>query len=488
MSEAEEEQDSNETLESLASLEVARYEEIDSLKVIYEADSIEFKVHGPRHVIRIHHERMSVDIITLSRYPRDAPILISTKGLAPQSSAKVTGELTRMADSLRGSVMLYDLIEQARSMLESGDLELELVPSLVSNPWLITYQNNDIALRYMGGITMQQITDRLATDNVKTLHAELILNNKLIQKFEAMRTSLEVKYKTHHHRQHFLKTEIAFHGTRRESVPNIIARGFVKPGDVMNKQGDPLRVRCGSVWGRGIYVSPDPTYSIDYTDYTMQKDAKRHSGRKLFVCAVLRGRQYKCDYEVDYTEQDKPVQGFDSNTSASEWAYIFFKSAQILPLYVLHCKLESDDDLEEYLKQLEAAGPPKLLKAIDDVIEERKKTGIKEIDESDQILTRRLKQKILTDMARKHFPLGFGPATGDKFVVEEIGQVDDDEEEWGEYQLDRQVYQRKGDGIYYFSDSEEEDGDGNETKVSSKKMPDEFQPARIGRTDPRLFM
>lgn len=37
----------------------------------------------------------------------------------------------------------------------------------------------------------------------------------------------------------------------------------------------------------------------------------------------------------------------------------------------------------------------------------------------------------MTKVARKHFPLGFGPATGDKFVVEEIGAADDDEEEWG---------------------------------------------------------
>ena len=59
-----------------------------------------------------------------------------------------------------------------------------------------------------------------------------------------------------------------------------------------------------------------------------------------------------------------------------------------------------------------------------------------------------MKQKIMTQMAKKHFPLGYGPAIGDRFVVEEIGQVDDDEEEWGEYQLERHGYERQGEGIH----------------------------------------
>jgi hypothetical protein len=36
--------------------------------------------------------------------------------------------------------------------------------------------------------------------------------------------------------------------------------------------------------------------------------------------------------------------------------------------------------------------------------------------------------------ATKYFPYGFGPATGKKFVVLEVGEVDEDEEEYGDYQ------------------------------------------------------
>ena len=55
----------------------------------------------------------------------------------------------------------------------------------------------------------------------------------------------------------------------------------------------------------------------------------------------------------------------------------------------------------------------------------------------------------MTKLARKHFPFGYGPAQGANFVVEEIGEVDEDDEEWGEYQLDRNQYEREGEGINY---------------------------------------
>jgi len=81
-----------------------------------------------------------------------------------------------------------------------------------------------------------------------------------------------------------------------------------------------------------------------------------------------------------------------------------------------------------------------------------------------------MRRKILTKIARKHFPHGFGPATGDNFVVEEIGAVDDDEEEWGDYQLDRNGIERN---VYDGDQIDEGHGVG---KYSNKR--DEFQRAR----------
>ena len=39
--------------------------------------------------------------------------------------------------------------------------------------------------------------------------------------------------------------------------------------------------------------------------------------------------------------------------------------------------------------------------------------------------------------ARKYLGYGFGPKEGDHFVVEEIADVDDDEEDYGQYQEER---------------------------------------------------
>jgi len=39
--------------------------------------------------------------------------------------------------------------------------------------------------------------------------------------------------------------------------------------------------------------------------------------------------------------------------------------------------------------------------------------------------------------AQKYFPYGYGAASGSKFVVEEVGEVSEDEEDYGVYQKDR---------------------------------------------------
>jgi hypothetical protein len=43
----------------------------------------------------------------------------------------------------------------------------------------------------------------------------------------------------------------------------------------------------------------------------------------------------------------------------------------------------------------------------------------------------------LVAKAAKYFPCGYGPATGTSFVVEDVGEVDEDEENFDDYQKDR---------------------------------------------------
>jgi hypothetical protein len=74
-----------------------------------------------------------------------------------------------------------------------------------------------------------------------------------------------------------LKTQVAFHGTLTRSLPSIVQKGLVIPGE-----GNTVKVRCGSSLGVGIYLSPSPDFSLNYTD-----------SNRLIVCAALLGRLYQ---------------------------------------------------------------------------------------------------------------------------------------------------------------------------------------------------
>ena len=47
------------------------------------------------------------------------------------------------------------------------------------------------------------------------------------------------------------------------------------------------------------------------------------------------------------------------------------------------------------------------------------------------------RKEALIAKAAKYFPYGYGPKQGANFVVEDVGEVSEDEEEYGEYQADR---------------------------------------------------
>lgn len=126
-------------------------------------------------------------------------------------------------------------------------------------------------------------------------------------------------------------------------------------------------------------------------------------GQKLIVCAILMGRRR----HMDSTRRLDPTvaEGYDSHVSPNSLEYVVFNSAQVLPLYVLHLgNRPAGSELSASL-DFRLSKPAQV-------------------------------EGNLTEYARKHFPTGFGAASGHKFVVEAIAPVDDDEELWGEYQHD----------------------------------------------------
>lgn len=79
--------------------------------------------------------------------------------------------------------------------------------------------------------------------------------------------------------QYSLTPQIAFHGTQIKSLPSIgwcliaaylancspfilhtVQHGLVIPG----ANNNPIKVRCGSSLGKGIYVSPSAEFSLGY--------------------------------------------------------------------------------------------------------------------------------------------------------------------------------------------------------------------------------
>jgi hypothetical protein len=163
----------------------------------------------------------------------------------------------------------------------------------------------------------------------------------------------------------------------------------------------------GVVYGR---IHSDDVFS--YTD-TTAKAARLLPGQKIIVCAALLGRPHLLDWKGTRRGQSQVEDGYDSHISPSRLEYVTFDSAQLLPLYVLHI-----EDTDRCTDNTWNAPAPAVSGAV--ILDPR---------------NARHDYGLLTDMARKHFPFGFG--AGERFVVLDIAKIDDDEEVWGEYQDNR---------------------------------------------------
>lgn len=78
---------------------------------------------------------------------------------------------------------------------------------------------------------------------------------------------------------------------------------------------------CANRWGKGIYLSPDPSLAQGYA-----------SDGKMLVCSVLMGRIFHCS---EMMVGKACVRGFDSHMSPCEQEMVLFEAAQVLPCYLL---------------------------------------------------------------------------------------------------------------------------------------------------------
>lgn len=117
----------------------------------------------------------------------------------------------------------------------------------------------------------------------------------------------------------------------------------------------------------------------------------------------------------------------DSHIGNDELEYIVFGKAQTIPVYVAHLDW-GKDNLDFFNKVPRNRQDWRQTTFVSQ--SQKQHNGDEIMYPGDK---QREKQTVFAKAA-KYFPYGFGPATGSNFLVEEVGEIPDDEEEYGEYQ------------------------------------------------------
>ncbi|KAL2060746.1 hypothetical protein VTL71DRAFT_9388 [Oculimacula yallundae] len=224
------------------------------------------------------------------------------------------------------------------------------------------------------------------------------------------------------------KPTVTFHGTQRHLVSSIVRWGFVKPGERAGKET--VLMHSGASFGVGIYSSPEISFALHYaSDQHTQTRSEDIPGLRMIVCATLMG----CPLSVsrDNTRRTLNLANEDANShiSPNGLEYVVFDRAQIIPCYVIHFDFGPEKARQDLLSAPSnpAEWKPKVTKI-------HKKLIDKELFPGEIEALKQAKKAA----ASKWFPYGYGPAKGTSFVIEEIGEVSDDEEDYGEYQGERQ--------------------------------------------------
>ena len=233
---------------------------------------------------------------------------------------------------------------------------------------------------------------------------------------------------------------LTFHGTRRDYVASIVRQGFLIP--------DAEYVRCGSTYGRGIYSSPSPQYALSYTGYAASPTQPTDfAGLKLLVCATLMGVSSTMYRDDNWRNQTKPYPGSDSHVANEQCEYVVFDQAQILPCYVIH--LDLGWQIAEHFEHIPTNPRAWVEKSRWDD-QTRQKPNLQFLAPGDK---QQIKEALIAK-ATKYFSYGYGPVSEPKVIIEDVGEVDEDEEEYGEYQAERVEGLESGCDIWMWEDDD----------------------------------
>ncbi|KAK3942565.1 hypothetical protein QBC46DRAFT_379887 [Diplogelasinospora grovesii] len=275
---------------------------------------------------------------------------------------------------------------------------------------------------------------------------------------------------------------VTFHGTRLEHVGSIIRHGFKLPGSRVDRKlvASP---RSGIAFRRGIYSSQASWYAMSYASgQSQQTPLGEIPSMRLFVCATVMGRTYRDPRTPFSGSVHGPlVDGYDSHFDG-RFEYIVHDERAMLPCYVVHLDLGSEAAKKALRHAQEnpwhfhttntshqKKTDPRLMTGAEG--ERMKSPG--------DIQREKAARKAA---AMKWFPYGFGTATGTNFVIEEVGELSDDEEDYGDWQADKHAFVRRDDDTQADEEDmycDDYDDDGNLVKRKLGAFLDQYQGARF---------
>ncbi|KAL3956927.1 hypothetical protein ACCO45_009773 [Purpureocillium lilacinum] len=243
--------------------------------------------------------------------------------------------------------------------------------------------------------------------------------------------------------EHLSRPRLTFHGTQRRFVSSIVRHGFLRPGMRDPATGAEHGVRCGATYGRGIYSSPDAGFGLAYADrWCGRTTPGSYFGVKLIVCATLMGRARLMFRDDGWRDSDEPHEGADSHVANGGLEYVVFDPPRILPVYVVHLDW-GDGDNAGFFEDVPDDPAEYAAWAAAQASKARGKTHprLHDGEAPSQLFAgdRQRAKEAAFARAAKYFPYGYGPASGTKFQVLEVGEVSEDEEDYGEYQEQRVV-------------------------------------------------
>ncbi|KAL7796830.1 hypothetical protein V8C37DRAFT_332469 [Trichoderma ceciliae] len=364
--------------------------------------------------------------------------------------------------------------------------EISSWEDIISNPVGLDVSTIRDTASFLLGMTPEQIAQQIPKV-WRVIHMESIMREDLLKRFtryqEHLRTflrdqpglrkklpphaSLERRYVSsvpiEDIIQDMVKPSVTFHGTSLRSVRSIIRNGVFLPGRFVDGKRI-VSPRSGIAFDRGIYSSQSASYAMSYA--SGQREITPLGvlpSMRLFVCATVTGRTYVDKPGSKLGSVHGPlINGYDSAFDG-RFEYIIHEERGMLPIYVIHLDLGSDA-AKQSIRAMQLNPATALQEDPNGSMKATLRASLHRDVQDDSPGDRKRRQRDLKAAAMKWFPNGFGTATGTSFVTEDIGEVSENDEVYGDWQEDRQCYGPRDEwsgrrGYTSYGWDEEEGGD-----------------------------